>query len=283
MNSSKATESRRLTEDGRLKTDAVFVRGGADVVYTVQETATQLSLMRLRLADGSVERVHPQAEKSEMEPGFSADGQYYAFVRNVGNLNVRLFVRDAAQKKEMEFEPPGGFIAVHCPALSPDGSRLLFSVPAYNGQQIAMVETRGLERRYLKMEHIDKYLTTTALNNWPTFSPDGKDIAFGSSRDGHYAIYVMKADGSDVRRLSRGMGMNVRPAWSPDGKRLAFTSNRDGQYEIYVVNRDGSGERRLTNHPERDDYAAWHPDGRRLVTVSERAGQSDLYLMDVGE
>jgi TolB protein len=91
----------------------------------------------------------------------------------------------------------------------------------------------------------------------------------------------MKADGSDVRRLTSGPGMDMRPAWSPDGKRLAFTSNRDGNYEIYLVNADGSGLRRLTHNPERDDYPAWHPDGRHLAVVSERAGRFDLYLVEV--
>lgn len=282
MNSSR-TEARRLTQDGRLKMDPMFIRGGSELIYTVQESATQLSLMKLKLSDGSVERLHPQAERSEMDAAFSADGQYYAFIRNTGNLNVRLLIRDAAQKKETEFEPPGGFIAVRRPALSPDGNRVLFSLPAYNGQQIVLLELRGLERRNLKPEDINKYLTTTGLNNWPAYSPDGSDIVFGSSRGGSFEIYLMKADGSDVRRLTRSSAMNIRPSWSPDGKRLAFTSNRDGQYEIYVMNRDGANQRRLTNHPERDDYACWHPDGKSLAVVSERAGRTDLYLLEVGD
>ena len=46
----------------------------------------------------------------------------------------------------------------------------------------------------------------------------------------------MNADGSDLKRLTRSPGLDVRPAWSPDGSRIAFTSNRDGNYEIYVMN-----------------------------------------------
>lgn len=281
MNSSRLSEPKRLTRDGRMKMDPVFIRGGDELVFTMQETPTQLSLMRLKLADGSVERLHPRADKSEIEPAFAANEQYYAFILNPGNLNLRLIIRDAAQKKEAIFEVGGGFNGVRRPALSPDGDRVLFSIPAYNGMQIAALNLKRLEQRYLTTPDVDKYLTTTGLNNWPVFSPDGKEVAFGSSRDGHYEIYVMKADGSDVRRLTRGPGMSVRPAWSPDGRRIAFTSNRDGQYEIYVVNRDGSSLRRLTNHPERDDYAAWHPDGKRLAVVSERSGRFDVYLVEV--
>ena len=87
----------------------------------------------------------------------------------------------------------------------------------------------------------------------------------------------MNADGSDIHRLTRSPGLDVRPTWSPDGTRIAFTSNRDGNYEIYVMNSDGSNPRNATSHPARDDHAAWHPDGR-LLFVSDRDGGSDLYL-----
>ena len=115
------------------------------------------------------------------------------------------------------------------------------------------------------------------MNAWPAYSPDGRKIAFGSSRTGDFEIYVMNADGSDLHRLTRSPGLDVRPAWSPDGTRIAFTSNRDGNYEIYVMNADGSDPRNVTSHPARDDHPAWHPDGR-LLFVSDRDGGSDLYL-----
>ena len=115
------------------------------------------------------------------------------------------------------------------------------------------------------------------MNAWPAYSPDGRKICFGSSRTGDFEIYLMNADGSEVERLTRSPGLDVRPAWSPDGSRIAFTSNRDGNYEIYIMNADGSNPRNVTRAPARDDHAAWHPDGR-LLFVSDRDGGSDLYL-----
>ena len=87
------------------------------------------------------------------------------------------------------------------------------------------------------------------MNAWPVYSPDGRKIAFGSSRSGDFEIYVMNADGSDVVRLTQSSGLDVRPAWSPDGKRIAFTSNRDGNYDIYIVNADGSDPTNATFPP----------------------------------
>lgn len=267
-----SSKEQRLTADGRVKMDPIFVRDGAELVYTVEESPTQMALMRLKLADGSVERLHPQATTSEFEAAFTADGRYCAFVQNKGNLSLRLVIRDTKENKESVFDPGGGFAGMRRPSFAPDGSRVVFSIPGNNGQQLHSLNNLGQDR---------KELTKNSFNSWPAFSPDGKQIAFGSSRDGNYEIYLMDADGGNPRRLTNSPGMDARPAWSPDGKSLAFTSNRDGNYEIYVMKADGSDVRRLTNNAERDDYATWHPDGKRLVWVAERAGKFDLYLNDV--
>lgn len=91
---------------------------------------------------------------------------------------------------------------------------------------------------------------------------------------------MMRADGTDVRRLTNNRFQDIRPRFSPDGKWIAFTSSRDGNYEIYVIGVDGKQLRRVTQNKERDDYAAWHPEGKQLVVVSERNGRHDLYLVD---
>ncbi len=266
--------SRQLTRDGRMKMDPVFVSGGKELVFTVQEKAVQWSLMRLNLTDGTVSRLHPQANTSEFEPAFSADLRYYTFVQSRGNLNLKLVIRDTKLDRDAVFDPGGGFAGMRRPSIAPDNSRILFSIPTATGQQIASVNLQGKDRQFLTR--------TSGVNNWPAFSPDGKQIAFGSSRDGNFEICVMNADGSNVHRLTRSAGLDMRPAWSPDGKRIAFTSNRDGNYEIYVMNADGSDVRRVTNHAERDDYPAWHPDGKHLAMVSERKGRFDVYMMEVG-
>jgi TolB protein len=270
MNSSEREV--RLTSDGHLKTDPVFTNAGREVVYSVQESPTQIALMRRKLPDGTPERLHPSATTSEFEATFSADGRFYAFIQSRGNLNLKLVIRDTKAGRDAVFDPGGGFASLRRPALAPDASRLVFSIPTATGQEIASVDKEGKDRRTV---------TQGGINNWPAWSPDGRHIVFSSSREGRFDLYVMAADGTGVRKLTRGEGMHLRPAWSPDGKRIAFTSNRDGNYEIYVINSDGAGLRRVTHNEERDDYAAWHPDGKRLVIVGERAGRFDLYLVEV--
>ena len=83
-------------------------------------------------------------------------------------------------------------------------------------------------------------------NAEPAWSPDGRKIAFQSTRDGNREIYVMNADGSEKRNLTRNPAKDGRPSWSPDGRRIAFVSDRDGRLEAHVMNADGSGQRSLT-------------------------------------
>ena len=89
-------------------------------------------------------------------------------------------------------------------------------------------------------------LTHNALQNAePAWSPDGRKIAFRSTRNGNRDIYVMNADGSGKRNLTRNAAWDSRPSWSPDGRKIAFVSDRDGRLEAHVMNADGSGQRSL--------------------------------------
>ena len=117
-------------------------------------------------------------------------------------------------------------------------------------------------------------------------------IAFTSGRDGNAEIYVMDADGGNLRRLTNNPARDHSPAWSPDGKRIAFVSDRDGHvnvrnspnYEIYVMDADGSNQQNLTNDPDNDRHPSWSPDGKRIVFSSYRDNDRDhnieIYVMD---
>ena len=143
------------------------------------------------------------------------------------------------------------------------------------------------------------------LDRHPSWSPDGKRIAFISDRDGHvdilggllnYEIYVMDADGGNPQNLTNDPNDDSLPSWSPDGERIVFASDRDGNrdgnrenYEIYVMDADGNNQRRLTNNRVDDASPSWSPDGKRIIFTSQRDGHvhpilgwptSEIYVMD---
>ena len=90
-------------------------------------------------------------------------------------------------------------------------------------------------------------------------------IAFASSRDGNYEIYVMDGDGRNQRRLTVHPTIDQYPTWSPDGKKIAFVSNRNGGYiQIWVIDADGKNPIRLTDGLW-DQHPAWSPDGTKIA------------------
>ncbi len=124
-----------------------------------------------------------------------------------------------------------------------------------------------------------------AFDGRPKWSPDGRQIAFESNRNGPVEIYIMNADGSNVRRLTfsgvAGQHGNNPGSWHPDGSQIVFQSTRDGQFEIYKINVDGTGETRLTFHPAEDSLPAWSPDGTRIAFSSRRDDSAaDIHLMN---
>jgi Tol biopolymer transport system component len=104
-------------------------------------------------------------------------------------------------------------------------------------------------------------------------------IAFVTDRDGNAEIYLMKANGIGITRLTNSPATESQPAWSPDGSKLAFVSDRDGNAEIYVMNSDGTGVRRLTNNVAFDEGPAWSPDGTQIAFYSNRDGHFEIYVM----
>ena len=96
----------------------------------------------------------------------------------------------------------------------------------------------------------------------PTWSPDGRKLAFVSDRDGFVSVYtpeihVVNVDGSGQRNLTRNPASDSDPVWSPDGRKITFVRN----FEIYVMNADGTGQTNLTRNPAHDFAPAWSPDG----------------------
>jgi TolB protein len=124
---------------------------------------------------------------------------------------------------------------------------------------------------------------TKSLDISPTWSPDGKTIAFTSYRTGYQDIYlIFPFELKQMVNPTRGnaANQNYLPVWSPDGSKIAFTSVRDGNHEIYVMNRDGSGARRLTNHPRVDVTPTWSPTGTQLAFTSDRTGSPQIYIVN---
>jgi len=103
-------------------------------------------------------------------------------------------------------------------------------------------------------------------------SPDGSLIAFDSDRDGERGVYVARADGGHVRRVS-GEGFAAVPSWSPDGKTIAFVRaepRSPSVWNIWTVDLETGQQSRLTSHTLGQPWgAAWFPDGATIAYSRE--------------
>ena len=239
-------------------------------------------------------------------PVWSPDGRRIAFVRGRGahkygnaerDSDIYLANADGSGRRRLTQSPQRD----GDPVWSPDGRRLAFVRVRYGvGDRllgfgdIYLVNADGSGLRRL-VRAISPLVRMPGGPTWgfsanPAWSPDGRRIAFVSNRDGSDDIFVVNADGSGLRNLTRSRGNDHDPVWSPDGRVIAFQGHRArpseqeravcrghcDREEIYTVNADGSGLRRLTRNWGGDGAPAWSPDGRKILYQH----RNDIWVMN---
>jgi TolB protein len=128
-------------------------------------------------------------------------------------------------------------------------------------------------------------LTTYAsrCNRFPRWSPDGKYIAFQTTREGPYSIYVMNADGSNQHNVSLAADQIASiiylMGWSPDGRVVFMHRGGGSLLSAYTVKPDGT-EQRLLFGREGDHSPRWSPDGSKIAFIRETEAGWVLHVMD---
>lgn len=149
-------------------------------------------------------------------------------------------------------------------AVSPDGEWLAFASTRHSPHSdIYLQRVNGLA--------VTKISADAADDAFPTFSPDGRRIAFCSNRSGSWDIFVMDADGKNVSAVTQGVTNELHPSFSPDGRRLVYCSigGRSGQWELWVADLQ-SGERTMIGFGLFPD---WSPRRDADVIAFQRARQ----------
>jgi Tol biopolymer transport system component len=112
------------------------------------------------------------------------------------------------------------------------------------------------------------------------FSPDGEIIAVAAAKQDFADIYLIKLDGTIVKRIISGR-MNTDPAFSPTGEQLVYVSNRDGDEEIYLFDMNELTTEKLTDNTTEDFSPAFSPDGQEIVFLSCMDGGWEIYKMNL--
>jgi Tol biopolymer transport system component len=125
-------------------------------------------------------------------------------------------------------------------------------------------------------------IASTRTDENPQYSPDGKRIAFISTRSGSHEVWVSASDGSDAVQLtSMRAPITGSPRWCPDGERIAFDSNAEGRFAVYVISASGGRPRRMTNSSADDALPSYSRNGRWIYFASNRTGAWQIWKLPV--
>jgi dipeptidyl aminopeptidase/acylaminoacyl peptidase len=236
---------------------------------TTQFGSNQLAVIN---ADGTGETLLTRTFRfSEGQPAWSPDATKLLYRRTPENPLVQngdIWVLDVEGSAKDPTQPVTQAVLLRTgderyPSYSPDGTQI-----AFRGD-LDLAEPSGDEELYVMNSdgtNVRQLTINADFDSAPSWSPDGKRILFERALAGTFTpgveaqekdVYVMRADGSHVRRLTDSPGLDEGPEFSPDGTKIAFSSSRDGQQEIYVMDADGSNPRRLTDNPARDESPDW--------------------------
>jgi TolB protein len=189
---------------------------------------------------------------------WSPDGRALAFTAQVSDpARQAIFVLDLETGQQRQITISG--INASAPAWSPDGRALAFSWSPVANQEIFVADVNALDLP-ISTTHVLRRLTSDpGLDSMPAWSPDGRSIAFFSTRDGDSNIYVIDLASGGLQRVTSDPARDTAPFWSPEGH-LLFRSYRAQEWAIYRAGspcgEGGCASERLLSG---DFNAAWRP------------------------
>jgi len=216
------------------------------------------------------------ADSMALSPAWSPAGDRITY--STFGIGSRIFVIDAVTGESRVLQNQIRNTQLTTPIFAPDGKSVVYARADDDGHSTLWRIPLGAGQPQL----VDKGL---GISGSPSFSPDGRRIAFTTDRLGHNEVYIIDADGTNPQWITNvGGDLNeetyrAEPDWSPDGVTVAFQSRVSGRFQIMTVNLRDNSSKLLTDAGE-NESPSWAPDGRHIVFTSSRSGAGQLWVMD---
>ena len=158
------------------------------------------------------------------------------------------------------------------PEWTVDGKNIFYTSSSIDDWHLWKTDMRGKQNQVTRFKG-------SALG--PAMLPNGKELLVALSKDGNPDIYLMKLDGTVVKRLTSRRGINIAPYPSPDGKRFCFASDRFGNLHVFSMEIDTGVTERLTRVGTLNDSCAWNPrDDLILFSGMDTDREFDIFAMN---
>jgi TolB protein len=223
--------------------------------------------------------------------------------RQVALLVVATYVFVAALELSAEDFPlkqvkPLTYVVDYEPFWSPDGKQIVLISSRHGGMKVHVIDSNSVNHG----SQMRQLTTGDAEDDTPAWSPNGKLITFVSIREGVSQIFVMNADGTNVKQLTKGSAENIHPTWSPDSERILFNTTYfvgataaegtnvpsdnkvigeqiDKKMDLATIRPDGTDLKRITSGGG-FTYASYSPDGMSILHRRVNGPLSQIFVMN---
>lgn len=266
----------RLTMDDERDLEPAWSPDGRFVYFSSFRQGT-IALWRVPSTGGTPTRVTLGAGP-ERQPSLSRDGTRLVYSTFLANDN--LVIRNQITGAEIEV---GGQRMEVSPAFAPDGRALVYSSNQFDGRFDLWIQPlTGEGRPHGAARRVTDHPGSVTH---PSFSLDGKWIAYQRALDRQRDIWIAPVSGGTPTRFTDDPAADILPEWSPDGRQIAFVSERSGTLQVWlepVANgRPAGPATRLTSGELSQDAPVWAPDSRSIAFVVDGAhGAREVWVVD---